>query len=83
MQSCIVTCSAAEDVKYRRYPNLSKNMIKIKCSSVFSTRLLVLLASCPHFCLGGSVGLTVGLTVGLAINGALFIVRKVAGDLSE
>ena len=35
---CIVTCSAAEDVKHESYPNLSKNTIKIKCSSV-------------HFCL--------------------------------
>ena len=34
MQSRVVTCSAAEDVKCVRYPNLSKNTIKIKRSSV-------------------------------------------------
>ena len=34
VQSCAVTCSAAENVKSRKYPYLSKNTIKIKCSSV-------------------------------------------------
>ena len=34
VQSCAVTCSAAEDVECVRYPNLSKNTIKIKRSSV-------------------------------------------------
>ena len=34
MQSRAVTCSAAEDVECVRYPNLSKNTIKIKHSSV-------------------------------------------------
>ena len=34
MQSRAVTCSAAEDVECVRYPNSSKNTIKIKRSSV-------------------------------------------------
>ena len=34
VQSCVVTCNAAEDVKHAIYPNLSKNTIKIKRSSV-------------------------------------------------
>ena len=34
-KSHAVTCNAAEDVKCRSYPNLSKNTIKFKCSSVF------------------------------------------------
>ena len=32
---CVVTCSAAENVECGRHPNLSKNTIKIKRSSVF------------------------------------------------
>ena len=35
VQSHTVTCSAAVDVECGRYPNLSKNIIKIKCRSVF------------------------------------------------
>ena len=34
MQSHALTCSAAEDVECVRYPNSSKNTIKIKRSSV-------------------------------------------------
>ena len=34
VQSRAVTCNAAEDVERGGYPNLSKNTIKIKCSSV-------------------------------------------------
>ena len=34
VQSREVTCSAAEDVEYVRYPNSSKNTIKIKRNSV-------------------------------------------------
>ena len=34
-KSRAVTCNASEDIEYGNYPNLSKNMIKIKCSSVF------------------------------------------------
>ena len=34
MQSRAVMCSAAKDVECVRYPNSSKNTIKIKCSSV-------------------------------------------------
>ena len=34
VQSRAVTCSVAEDVECVRYPNLSKNTIKIKHSSV-------------------------------------------------
>ena len=35
VQSRAVTCNAGEDVEHRNYPNLFKNTIKIKCSSVF------------------------------------------------
>ena len=34
VQSCVVTCNAAEDIKRGSYLNLLKNTIKIKCSSV-------------------------------------------------
>ena len=36
VQSRAVTCGVTEDAKHGKYLNLSKNMIKIKCSSIFS-----------------------------------------------
>ena len=74
VESCAVTCNAAEDIECGSYSNSFKNIIKIKRSSIFLACLLMLLVVCPYFCLVDSVG----LTIGLAIGGALSIVGKVA-----
>ena len=42
-KSCAVTCSAAEDVVYGRYPNSSKNTINIKRSLVFFSSFVSIL----------------------------------------
>ena len=70
MQSYIVMCNVAEDVECESYSNLSKNIIKIKRSSVLFC-----------FCLEGSVDLTVGLIISLAIDGIVSIAEKVAVNL--
>ena len=41
VQSCIVMCNVAEDVECGSYPNLSKNMIKIKHSLILSSFISV------------------------------------------
>ena len=74
IQSGTVMWNAVEDVKCRSYPNLSKNTIKIKYSSVLSF-LLVLLASQPYF-----YCLAVSLTVGLAISYAVLMASEVTID---
>ena len=77
MQSRAVICNAAEDVKCVRYPNSFKNTIKLNVAQFFLACLLVLLANCPRFCLGGPVS----LIVGLAIGGAELIAGKVVVGL--
>ena len=78
VQSRAVTCSVAKDVECVRYPNLTKNTIKSNVAQFFLAHLLVLLAGCPCFYLGGLVG----LTVGLAIGGIVSIAGKVVVGLS-
>ena len=77
-RSCAVTCSAAEDVKRRSYPNSCKNTIKIKRSSVFFSSFVCvfgLLSSLLFERLSG-------LDCRLAIGDAVLIVGKVVVDLS-